>query len=1034
MGRPALCKGFLLACFLFVVHGWAERLPMRFITTADGLARDDLHAIMQDRFGRLWFATSEGVSRFDGVKFQTFRVADGIPGRDVHAIVQTANGSIWIATSGGLAYFDPKAGSGGKSFVAFPLTSSAGGVDRILEDHMGAIWAGSYLGLFRIAPHSRKVDRIDLMTGNERSIFAHDFAGVPDPHLPIYAVFEDATSNLWVGTSDGLFVAKRDQINRFSPVSALSGFVVHAIAQEANGRLWIGTDAGLIEGENVDGPENFKIVHRYRRPEGLPDDVVKTLLVTPDGQLWVGTTSGLAKRINAEADGRCFRSFAITGGLSYGDVDSISRDSAGNLWVATDGGGAIKITLTGFTTFDRDDGFVPAYVGSLSLDRHGYPLALSLANGGLAAYSYDGSRFSGYRLNGPRGFAPSYWVPWHQVLTESRSGNWWVASYAGLLRYAPGKPATNATLTPDQTINAKNGLQDNEVVEVFEDSKRRLWICTFSGGTAYSRPNARAGISMLEPGSRTVHSFSERDGLPPLDSFKPRGIFEDRTGQIWIGMHRTGIARFRAGRFEVFTSKDGVPFGGIRQIYQDAHGNLWLASTSGGLAKIADPAAASPTIKTFTTVDGLSSDEIQTITEDKWGRIYAGTGLGVDRLDPQTGHILHYTAADGLAPGEVEDSIRDRNGNLWFGTLTGLSRLTPRADEPTLAPPTRIIGLRVSGHPREVDDGGVSRMTLPNLSPEENNIEIEYASASAETQADFEYRMEGGPSSRWSAPTPLRTVLFSNLRDGRYHLVVRSVSPDGLRGEPAEVSFRVLPPIWERWWFITSALLFLSGAAAVAYRFRVAQLLATERMRTRIACDIHDDVGSAISKIVIMSDVAQQKGIEAAHSTLAQISATSRGILDNIGDMVAAINPHTDRWEDVVSRMREFGTQIFEARDVPFEFRSEGIPMHKRISPETLRHLYLIFKEVVNNAAKHSGCSRAGGRMFLDQADLVLEITDDGAGFDGAPKPGRNGISNLRQRAAALHGRIDWTRQAGTTVSLRIPLRNYAGWFARGRS
>ena len=829
--RPFLC-GTLLSCLLVTGIGGAERLPMRFVTTADGLARDDLHNIMQDRFGRLWLATSEGVSRFDKEKFHTFRVADGVPGRDVHAILQTTNGLIWIATSGGLACFNPKASGNEKSFVAFPLTSAPGGVDRIMEDRQGAMWAGSYLGLFRFEPGTRQVQRIDLMTGPGRSIFAHHFAGAPDPHLPIYAIFEDAERDIWVGTSDGLFVGPGDAGHGLVPVSALAGFVVHSIAEDAHGHLWVGTDAGLVRGQYT-GAGKFAIERHYGRKEGLPDDVVKSLLITPDGQLWVGTTSGLAQLISAGANGRCFRSFAITGGLSYGDIESISRDSEGNLWVATDGGGAIRITLTGFTTFDRDDGFVPAYVGSLSLDRQGYPLVLSVLSGNLNVYRYDGSRFSSFKLGGPPGFDPSYWVPWHQVLLESKSGSWWAATYAGLLNYAPDVHAGSSKLSPDGIIDAANGLPDKEVVSAFEDSKRRLWICTFSGGTTYSRSDARAGVSVLEPGSRTARSFSERDGLPPLDSFKPTAIFEDRTGQIWLGLHRTGIARFRDGRFQVFTSQNGVPFGGIRQIYQDAHGHVWLASTSGGLGRIEDPSAATLTIKTFTTANGLSSDEIQTITEDRWGRIYVGTGLGVDRLDPQTGHVLHFTAADGLAPGEVQDSVRDRNGNLWFGTLTGLSRLTPRVDPPSPAAPSRIIGLRVAGHPRRIEDGGESRMMMPDLPPGENNIEIEYASASAEAQGDFEYRMEGGPTSQWSAPTPLRTVLFSNLRDGRYHFMVRSVSPDGMRGEPAEVAFRVLPPLWERWWFDALVCLLLLAAGTLAYRYRVAQLLEIERMRTR---------------------------------------------------------------------------------------------------------------------------------------------------------------------------------------------------------
>ena len=176
-----------------------------------------------------------------------------------------------------------------------------------------------------------------------------------------------------------------------------------------------------------------------------------------------------------------------------------------------------------------------------------------------------------------------------------------------------------------------------------------------------------------------------------------------------------------------------------------------------------------------------------------------------------------------------------------------------------------------------------------------------------------------------------------------------------------------------------------------------------------------------------MSVAAQRKGAEAAHGTLAQVSQTSREILEGIGDMVAAINPQHDRWEDAVSRMREFGTQIFDARDVHFELRTNGLPLAEGATRNTAPSL----PDIQGNREQCGGdseCTQAGSSLHIDGSDLILEVTDNGKGFDGAAKPGRNGVSNLRQRVAALNGEIEWVCREGTTVRLRIPLRDYGGW------
>jgi signal transduction histidine kinase len=393
--------------------------------------------------------------------------------------------------------------------------------------------------------------------------------------------------------------------------------------------------------------------------------------------------------------------------------------------------------------------------------------------------------------------------------------------------------------------------------------------------------------------------------------------------------------------------------------------------------------------------------------------------LGVDRLDVDTGAIRSYTTADGLAVGEVQDALRDAAGDLWFGTLTGISRLTPARDLPERVIPVRISSVEVAGQPQRVTGGAV-----PDIDHTKNNVEIDFAASGVFRSAPFryEYRLDGAEKN-WSAPTANRSIAYSSVRSGRYRFLVRTVTAGGLRGPAAAVSFQVLPPFWERWWFLAGAGAMLGAIVLAAHRHQVAHMLELERMRTRIACDLHDDVGSALSKIVILSEVAQRPGQNfAAATALDRIAETSREVLDSVGDLVWAIDPRTEHLEDLIRRMRAFSTQVFEAKNVEFQFEAIDVPLQKTISPEVLRQVYLIFKEAVNNAARHSQCTRSAVSLLGSPSLLTLTVSDNGKGFTPANGHDQHGIESLKARAAALQGEIRWTFLTGTEVTLRLPL------------
>ena len=481
-----------------------------------------------------------------------------------------------------------------------------------------------------------------------------------------------------------------------------------------------------------------------------------------------------------------------------------------------------------------------------------------------------------------------------------------------------------------------------------------------------------------------------------------------------------------------------MPGGFGQGLYLDRAGRLWIA-TGGGGVRLEEPASEDPRVEPFTTPGSLSSDNLRCFAEDEWGRVYIGTARGVDRLDPEGGRVKHFSTADGLIKSEVMAAFRDRSGALWFGTREGVSRLVPEPERTQNPPPVLISGLYVGGVPQPVSELGEVEVPELSLGPGQGQIQIDFfgLNFSAGEELRYQYRFEGA-SRDWSALTDQRTVTAS-LAPGKYRFLVRAVTSDGTSSAvPAALSFRLLPPIWQRWWFLTFAALFVGGVIYSTSRARTARAVALERVRTRIATDLHDDIGASLSQIAILSEVVRHRvggdGESPVTEPLGVIAGTSREMVDSMSDIVWAINPKRDRLSDLSQRMRLFASDILSARDVRLRFRAPDSARDITVGADLRREVYLIFKESVNNLAKHSGCTEAGIAFSIEGRRLVVEIGDDGGGFDAealggdGQHPGGmggHGLQSLRRRAEKLGGTYEVRSSPGhgTTVTLRVPIK-----------
>ena len=662
-------KRAIFTFILILVSGarnGAEQLPIRTYTTADGLARDGINKIVSDPRGYLWFCTYDGLSRFDGYEFVNYGVAQGLPHRRVSDLLITRSGEYWVATSGGLAHFNPLAATPEAKFKTYvPKTDSdAQAITDLYEDSAGTIWAGTGNGL-HVLRH----------TGNDWQLESVSLGEKPD-ELDITSVVEAAPGVLWIGSEQGLFRRFDDgRVERFGVKDGLPHPHVRDILRDRDGTVWIATGLGLCRLVANVQPGHSIVDRVYNKKDGLLSESIFGLFRSSSGWLWLATTIGLSEfSPDPLPDGGHFINYTRAHGMSDNGVTSLAEDQDGNLWVGSESGGVMKITRRGFTSYSEADGLAYSRIAALGEDRAGelFVVTTSADSTELHIHSFNGRRFEDIRVSLPAKIVPTW--GWNQLLLQDRTQQWWVPANGGLIQFPPLHSLKElATARPIKVFNSDNGLSGDQPFRLYEDSRGDIWMSIIS-------TPSNSYLNRWERATGQIYMYSEN--MAQREDSAPTAFQEDRNGDVWIGFYWGGLARYHEGRFDPFGKTDGVPAGMIRALYLDHLGRLWIASTEGGLARIDDPSQDHPAFVHYTVKEGLSSDQITCITEDQFGRIYLGTGLGVDRLEPESGRIKRFTLADGLPNGFVNVAFRDRSNTLWFGTLQGLSKLSPTFDGP----------------------------------------------------------------------------------------------------------------------------------------------------------------------------------------------------------------------------------------------------------------------------------------------------------------------------------------------------------------
>jgi ligand-binding sensor domain-containing protein/signal transduction histidine kinase len=1030
---------FLLTALSCTARG--ERLPLRTYTVADGLANNDINKIVRDSRGFLWFCTADGLSRFDGYTFTNYGTDQGLPHGNVTDVLETRGGQYWLATVGGLVRFDPRGMPANRMISAAKATSAgppmftvvrpndedrrSAAVTALLEDRSSTIWVGTQKGLYRLERSGGgfKLEHVDI--------------GLLNEHQYVSALLEDRHGTLWIA---GAGLCRRWPNGSAACYSRQQGLQISerllSLLEDHLGRLWAGTRGAGFFRLSTDNTHTAPVIERtYSAQDGWPAPWVFQVLESSDHRYWVASNTGLFQFFADRSDqGEYFHAYTTRNGLSYHEITTLCEDRDGNLWLGTNSTGVMKLTREGFTTYDQADGLIG--INAIFEDRagdicfRGYVPSGQRATVfggitldpkvGVSSYSPRLGRFGRERF---KWFMPDAlnklrtlwgWVG-EQVTLQARNGEWWIGTGAGLYRF----PAMDVliglkTARPLAVYTTRDGLAASQVYRLFEDSRGDIWVSTTDSTTN--------GLARWEHASGAISDLATVPGLLFREDLA-RSFAEDSAGNVWVGFNGR-LARYRCGRFAVFDSTQGLPPGAIQDIHVDREGRLWLASSRSGLIRIDKPSAEQPSFVTYTTAQGLSSNLTEVITEDLYGRIYVGTGRGLDRLNPATGGVRHFTTADGLVPGAMQAAFRDR--------------LVPASD-PRPAPTLAVItGLRVAGEQQLISALGETAVRWRDLTASQNHLQIDFVGLSfAPGEAlRYQYKLEETDAD-WSAATDQRTVNFSHLGPGHYTFLVRAVGSDSVTSAvPATMSFTILPPLWQRWWLVSMAVLVVGLIVYALYRYRLTRLLEVANIRTRIATDLHDDIGSNLTKIAILSEVARkQLGPSDAQSDhpLASIARISRESVTSMSDIVWAINPERDSMLHLTRKMRQHAEELFAPRDIKLNFSAPVAEQNFKLGVNTRRNIFLIFKEAVNNVARHSRCSHVVIDFHADDSWLSLLVADNGAGFDPSIQSDGEGLMSMRRRAQQLGGTFELDSRAseGTTIKLRVCTSPHSGLFQR---
>ncbi len=961
-----------------------------------GLPQNTVTAVVQTRDSYLWIGTYSGLARFDGVRFTVFNdsTTPGLESSRVTSLFEAKDGTLWIGhETGGLTRYR----AGRFESVELKANWSGGRIHDLATDAAGDLWVMNAAGLLArvrdglvLSPEAGLALNLVTMTRSAQGTIWITRAGrvseLKEGKLTPLNFNEMSNNTTVLGAGAGrdgtLWIIGDGRIRKWSGnawtedrgASPWGNLPVFRLIETGKGILVL---ANAVQGCSFVFPGNSMAPIRFDRANGFVSDWVIALCEDKEGNIWTGTGGGGVAVIRRAS----FQTIAPPDQWQGRVVLSVCASRDRSLWIGTEGAGLYQFYEDRWTNFASQAGIQSPYVWSVAEDsRDG--LWLGTWNSGLLLRR--GEYFD--RVDGLLGE-----VPHMTAVLCSERGGLWVGTGNGLMRYEGGKSTW---------FGRQEKPGENDVRAVVEDNDGTVWF-GMSGG----------GLGRLKLDG-SMQYFRRADGLAS-DYIGCLRLEDD--GTLWIGTLGGGLTRLKDGRFNNINWKHGLPNDFICHIEDDGRGFFWMSSHAG--------------------IMRVNKAELNRCADGTLSEIYCRTFGIADGLPT-------LKCSDGLQPA----GCKTVDGRLWFSTSRGLVTVNPREVESNLLPPPVLIErLRLDDDTITFEKG----VTQPvKISPGRHRFEFRYTGLSflGSEKMRFKHRLNG-LDKEWVSAGSARAANYSYVPPGDYQFEVSACNNDGVWNEVGDrVAFTVLPYFWQTLWFRGLVGGFAVAAAGGIVWFETRRRMrrkleklehqrAVENERARIAKDIHDDLGSTLTRITMLSDPLRSELEEPAHAAgnISQIHNSARELTRSMDEIVWAINPHHDTLDGLVTYLERFaqdflGTAGVRCRlDLPLDF--PALPL----TAEARHNLYLSFKEALNNVIKHSGATEVRIVVTVNRADFNITVKDNGHGFvlgangktvslESPRFASGNGLANMRRRLEAIGGHCDIQSSPGlgTKVTFRV--------------
>ncbi|MCA0445344.1 MAG: hypothetical protein LCH54_03850 [Bacteroidetes bacterium] len=804
---------FLLLVFYTSVFGGPARFSQ--LSGSDGLSQNSVTSVLQDKLGRLWFATRDGLNMYDGYSFRIYKHdptdQSSLSENNINAILEDKTGKIWVGTQGsGLDLFTPETGK-----FSRPYEGKIGAkvIRVLLEDSKGAIWIGSDdAGLFRVDPETGSV--MTYKSSPEGGLSMNRIRGLA----------EDKRGRLWIGTYGGGLNCLEPETGKIvwfqSGSSGLSENRIWSLITDKNGTIWAGTFGG---GLNRIQPETEEITVILPDSKNLVSAKIWALHQDHLGRIWIGTYGAGVFRLEADQKTITRIYMSRPGELQNHEANifSLFEDRSNLLWVGTETGGLYKTDLKPSKFGVLNNESVPGllnHTGVMSvLEDKQKRLWIGSLGGGLTRYSPEtGNIIKMTTDSHPESLSGNF------VLSLLEEGDFiWVGTGSGLSRIHK-ETLTGKKFKSDEMNPLTPGSDDIRVL--FRDSKARLWIGTNGGG-----------LSLWNNVTGTFTRF--RQSPAGLASNTVRSLAESSDGSLWIGTSQ-GLNKYNPENesWQSWTSLPNVPFSlsdnEIRCLYEDPTGQLWIG-TAAGLNRMLP---GKNEFQHFLEKDGLPNGFIYGILPDSKGNLWLSTNFGLSKFNAESGKFRNYDESDGLQSNEFNGGswFQGSGGRLYFGGVNGLNWFLPGdVIENPFLPQVILTDFKILNQPVTLPVS-LSHLESFTLKPRQNMISFEFAALDFTNPQKNKYRYQlEGFDEDWIDAGNRRYVTYTNLDPGEYTFRVIGSNNDGVWNETgSSLYLLVRPPFYKTTWFI--ALVIVALISAVYFFGRWRQAVKERREKERI--------------------------------------------------------------------------------------------------------------------------------------------------------------------------------------------------------